>query len=71
MTYIQIGTTALRDPVTGCPLESVPLFIRAEDQVHAPAAIDSKPVTDTLCRLYKTYKERERCTSVNTQKKNT
>ena len=65
MTYIQIGVTALRDPVTGCPLESVPLFIRAEDQVHAPAAIDSKPVADTLCRMYKTYMERARCTSGN------
>ena len=29
--YVQIGTTALRDPRTGEFLESVPLFVKAED----------------------------------------
>lgn len=31
-SYIQIGVTALRDPVTGEVLESVPLYIRGEDR---------------------------------------
>lgn len=29
--YVQIGVTAMRDPVTGEMLPSVPLFIRRED----------------------------------------
>ena len=35
--YIQIGVTALRDPVTGELLPAVPLYIRAGDAIHAPA----------------------------------
>ena len=33
--YIQVGVTALRDPVTGDFLPAVPLFIRAEDGARA------------------------------------
>ena len=29
--YIQIGFTALRDPITGDYLPSVPMYIKAED----------------------------------------
>ncbi len=29
--YVQVGVTALRDPVTGKFLPAVPLFIREED----------------------------------------
>ena len=29
--YVQIGVTAMRDPVTGEMLPSVPLYIRRED----------------------------------------
>lgn len=36
--YIQIGVTALRDPVTGDMLPAVPLYIRAGDADRAPAA---------------------------------
>ena len=36
--YIQVGVTALRDPVTGEYLPAVPLYIREEDRgkVHGP-----------------------------------
>lgn len=30
--YIQIGQTALRDPITGDFLPAVPIYVRAEDQ---------------------------------------
>ena len=30
-TYIQVGVTALRDPVTGAILRSVPMYAKAED----------------------------------------
>ena len=39
--FIQVGTTAMRDPATGGFLESVPLYIRAEDQKKVePVVID-------------------------------
>lgn len=31
MSFAQIGTVALRDPVTGSFLPSLPLFVRGED----------------------------------------
>ena len=42
MSYLQIGETALRDPVTGNFLPSVPLFVRAEDYegIAEPLAYD-------------------------------
>ena len=42
MSYLQIGATALRDPITGNFLPSVPLFVRAEDSegVAEPLAYD-------------------------------
>lgn len=36
--FIQIGVTALRDPVTGDFLPAVPLYIREEDQGKTTAA---------------------------------
>lgn len=36
--YIQVGVTAIRDPVTGEPQHSVPLYIRAEDALRASLA---------------------------------
>ena len=38
--YIQVGVTALRDPVTGEPAPAVPLYVRAEDAraVRLPAS---------------------------------
>lgn len=30
-SYIQVGVTALRDPITGDFLPSVPLYVKAED----------------------------------------
>lgn len=43
---IQVGVTALRDPVTGDFLEPVNLYIRAEDQDKASA-----PPPGTFCDL--------------------
>lgn len=31
MTYIQVGVTAMRDPLTGDFLPAVPLYVRGED----------------------------------------
>ena len=33
--YIQVGETAMRDPLTGKYLHSVPLYIRADDAAVA------------------------------------
>lgn len=38
MRYIQIGVTALRDPMTGKPLEAVPLYVREKDAAKLPEA---------------------------------
>ena len=37
-TYIQIGVTALRDPVTGEMLPAVPLYIRRDEAKKAALA---------------------------------
>ena len=37
MKYIQIGVTALRDPMTGEPLEAVPLYVREKDAEKLPS----------------------------------
>lgn len=36
--YIQIGVTALRDPMTGKPLEAVPMYIQEKDAARLPEA---------------------------------
>lgn len=47
--YIQIGVTALRDPMTGERLEAVPLYIRAEDAgSQARAEIPVGPLAKDL-----------------------
>lgn len=42
--YIQIGVTAMRDPLTGGFLPAVPLYVRGED---APKITISEPLTAT------------------------
>lgn len=38
--FIQIGVTAMRDPVTGDFLPAVPIYIRAEDQGTVAETLD-------------------------------
>ena len=57
--YIQIGSTALRDPKTGDLMESVPLYVRASDQAKVPS-IDCSAVIKTLAEQYGQYVRRRR-----------
>ena len=59
--YIQIGSTALRDPASGEFLPSVPLFIRAEDrqQCEAPV-IDGDALARSLAEKFRIYKAESR-----------
>lgn len=61
--YIQIGSTAMRDPASGEFLPSVPLFIRAEDrqQCEAPV-IDGDALARSLAEKIREYKRLERKT---------
>lgn len=54
--YIQIGVTALRDPVTREPLQAVPLYIRAEDAGKVEAArADDGPLIAELADMFGKY----------------
>lgn len=55
--YIQIGVTALRDPVTGDYLPAVPLYIREDDRgkVHAPIPSEDSELGKTLAGLMRQY----------------
>lgn len=58
--YIQIGVTALRDPVTREPLEAVPLYVRAADAGRLEAARASdKPLIDELAEMFGRYAAEE------------
>lgn len=46
--FVQIGFTALRDPVTGDYLPAVPMYIRAED---AERTSYKKPEDDAVATL--------------------
>ena len=59
--YIQIGSTALRDPVTGDFLPAVPLYIRAEDREACEAAvIEGDTLQKSLADKYAAYRKTER-----------
>ena len=55
--YIQVGVTALRDPVTGEYLPAVPLYIREEDRgkVHGPIPEEDSELGKTLAGLMQEY----------------
>ena len=54
--YIQVGVTALRDPVTGEALEAVPLYIRTADaETQKKATIDVGPLAKELADMMRTY----------------
>lgn len=55
-SYIQIGVTALRDPVTGEALPAVPLYVREEDaEKVAPPAVIMNDVGKTLGEMFGKY----------------
>jgi len=58
--YIQVGVMAMRDPMTGGFLPSVPLYVREEDagKVETPVFDDS--LIQGLMEKYKAYKKEER-----------
>ncbi len=59
--YIQVGTTALRDPVTGGFLPAVPLYIRAEDQRSCEApVIEGDTLQKSLADKFAAYRKTER-----------
>ena len=61
--FIQVGVTAMRDPATGAFLESVPLYIRAEDQDKVSMArpiMDMDALAKALGKKFKQYKEEDR-----------
>jgi len=60
--YIQVGTTAMRDPVTGEFLPSVPLFIREEDRkaCEPPVLIDGDALQRELAKKFAQYKREEK-----------
>lgn len=55
--FIQIGVTALRDPVTGDFLPAVPLYIRAEDRQKAclPTPCTENDLARCLAQKMKAY----------------
>lgn len=55
--YIQIGSTALRDPKTGALMDSVPIYVKAADREKVPS-IDYSAVIKTLAEQYGQYVRR-------------
>lgn len=54
--YIQIGQTALRDPITGNFLPAVNLYIRKDDGPKTAALYDM-PVAAVFAEKFRKYKE--------------
>lgn len=55
--YIQIGVTALRDPVTGEALEAVPLYVRKEDVPGAVPPLKVGPLSADWAESMRNYVE--------------
>ena len=53
--FIQVGVTALRDPLTGGYLPSVPLYIEATDQAVVAENGLLDDIGGVLARKYKEY----------------
>ena len=58
--FIQVGVTAMRDPASGDFLESVPLYIRADDMEKAAVPIFDRAMAACLAEKFKEYKKAER-----------
>jgi len=54
--FIQVGVTAMRDPLTGEPLEAVPLYVEQTDGGHLPE-INIKDVARDFLKKMKLQKE--------------
>ena len=55
--YIQIGETALRDPVTGNFLPSVPLYVEANSQTEEAVQSLTEDIGNLLARKMKAYRD--------------
>lgn len=58
--FIEVGVTAMRDPITGDFLESVPLYIRAEDQKKVEATVFDDAAIRMLADKWKQYVQASR-----------
>ena len=58
--FVQVGTTAMRDPVTGDFLPAVPLYVRAEDQRKCEPPVFDGAMIRTLADKFRQYKQEER-----------
>jgi hypothetical protein len=55
--FIPVGLTAMRDPVTGEPLEAVPLYVEVIDGKEPPLPeIDRKAFARDICRKIRAQK---------------
>ena len=67
--YIQVGVTAMRDPITGGFLPSVPLYIRAEDREKVETPVFDDSVIQGLKEKFAAYKKAERAAKKAERKK--
>ncbi len=54
--FVQVGQTAMRDPVTGEMLQAVPLYVAADDAEELPE-IDLSAIVPALAAKMQTYVE--------------
>ena len=56
--FIQVGVTAIRDPLTGEPLQSVPLYVEVADGEQMPLPeIDRKKLARDLMKKFRAQQE--------------
>ena len=65
--FIQVGVTAMRDPVTGEFLPSVPLYVQAEDAPRIETPVFDDAALRSLRDKYKQYMESCRRTKKNSR----
>lgn len=58
--YIHVGVMAMRDPITGDFLPSVPLYVRAEDQEKVEAPVFDDAAIRMLADKWKQYVQASR-----------
>ena len=57
--YVQVGVTAMRDPLTGDFMQSVPLYAKRTDMQKArmPDTLDLHGIMKTLGKQFKEYED--------------
>ena len=56
--YIQVGSTAMRDPATGDFLPAVPLYVRAEDRERCEVpVIDGDALARVFAEKFRLYQK--------------